>query len=122
MYALIVDDNPVNCNLLERVVGKIEDCTAVSFTDPLVALSKAADTPFAVALVDYMMPEINGVDFIKVLRQLPGCEGMPAILVTGSADKHVQETAMAAGAADFVTKPIDPIELRKLIRRHLKMP
>ena len=54
MQVLIVDDNVTNGLLLQRVVGRIENCIAHSFTDPVEALAKAAEVVFDIALVDYL--------------------------------------------------------------------
>jgi putative two-component system response regulator len=119
-HALIVDDNVTNGLLLQRVIGKIENCAAHSFTDPVAALAKAAEMPFDIVLVDYMMPQMSGIEFTKALRRMPGRERTPVILVTSDVERSVKEAALATGAVDLITKPIDPAAVRNRIREILQ--
>jgi CheY-like chemotaxis protein len=122
MQVLIVDDNVTNGLLLQRVVGRIENCIAHSFTDPVEALAKAAEVVFDIALVDYVMPRLSGIEFILALHRMPGREHVPVILVTSTVERTVQEAALRAGAVDFIAKPIDPASVRSRIRQVLTVP
>jgi len=61
-------------------------------------------------LIDYMMPEMNGIELAKRLRALPGYEQVPIIMVTVSDDRDVRYAALDAGATDFLAKPVDTRE------------
>lgn len=122
MLVLIVDDNVTNGLLLQRVVGRIENCIAHCFTDPVDALAKAAEIAFDIVLVDYVMPRLTGVEFIQALHRMPGREHVPVILVTSTVERAVREAALNAGAVDFIAKPIDPASVRSRIRQVLSVP
>lgn len=117
MHALIVDDNTTNALLLQRVIGKVENWQATSFTSPVEALATAAEFPFDIVLVDYVMPGMNGVEFTTALHRLPGREHVPVVLVTSTVEKCVRDEAIAAGAAEFIAKPIDPSSVRSRVRQ-----
>tara|TARA_A100000171_G_scaffold50524_1_gene62216 strand:- start:1441 stop:3591 length:2151 start_codon:yes stop_codon:yes gene_type:complete len=105
---LIIEDNPENLSLLERISQKL-DCTIKSFTSPLKGLSWALENEFDLLVIDYHMPKLDGLDFIKKLRSTPGKETVP-ILMVSSEDKALLRPALEAGANDFLQKPLDRTE------------
>ena len=116
MQILIVEDNKTSLMILARLVDQVEDCTAVTFLDPQAALAHALEKGADVILVDYVMPGMNGVEFVRALRAYPQTEGVPVIMVTSEGDRAVRQSAIAAGATDFVTKPVEPLELKARVR------
>ncbi len=67
-------------------------------------------------LLDLMMPEINGIDLCRQLKQDPKTQHIPIIIVTALADKQHLGQCFAAGADDYITKPFNGIELRARLR------
>jgi putative two-component system response regulator len=65
------------------------------------------------------MPEIDGLEFIGKLRGMPGSEDIPIVIVTAAGS--VRYAALDAGATDFLTKPIDPVEAKSRIRNMLRL-
>src|SRR5258705_1442322 len=61
-------------------------------------------------LVDYMMPEMDGIEFVKRLRALPGYDSVTILMITGQDDKKGRYAALDAGITDFLTKPVDARE------------
>jgi two-component system response regulator RpfG len=61
-------------------------------------------------LVDYMMPDMDGIEFVQRLRALPGYEHVPIVMVTVHDDRKVRYAALDAGITDFLTKPVDARE------------
>ena len=121
MLALIVDDNATNVMLLKQVVSHIDDCSVVAFTNPMEALAEAASGRVDVALVDYLMPQLTGIDFIHKVHAMPRVSDLPIVIVTTSDERSVRTAALDAGAADFVTKPIDPAEVKSRVRNILRL-
>ncbi|MGB8266614.1 MAG: HD domain-containing phosphohydrolase [Candidatus Velthaea sp.] len=107
---LVVDDHETNLKLYARVVSKIPNAQPVSFLSAKAALKWAELNDVALALVDQQMPELSGVEFIKLFRQLRGRADVPIIMITGNTDRELRREALQSGAGAFLTKPVDPVE------------
>src|SRR5215470_1187289 len=119
MRVLILDDSASSVMLLVQLVGKIDGCTALPFTDPTKALSEVEANAIDLALVDYMMPGLNGIDVVKTLRAMPGGAELPVVMLTGR--DAIRYAALDAGVTDFLTKPFDTVEVKLRIRNMLKL-
>ncbi|MBC2604943.1 ATP-binding protein [Pelagicoccus albus] len=75
------------------------------------ALKLAESHRFHLILLDYMMPEMDGIAATKRLREMPQHKGVPIIMLTARADEEVKFEALDAGATDFLTKPFSSMEL-----------
>jgi CheY-like chemotaxis protein len=69
-----------------------------------------------IALIDIMMPEMDGYETMRLIRANPAKRWLPMIAVTAKALKEDRERCMAAGASDYLAKPIDDGQLVELIR------
>jgi putative two-component system response regulator len=118
---LIVDDNTTNLALISHLVSRIGDCEAVALSDARVALDLLGRRVFDLVLVDYMMPEIDGVAFIRRLRASPRHEHVPVVMVTTAGEREVCLEALEAGATDFLTRPLDPTTFRVRVRNLLEL-
>ena len=107
---LIVDDTQVNLILFSALVEKLGGCTDFPFTEPLQALEWAQSNTTDLVILDYMMPEMDGLEFITAFRKLPDHQETPILMVTASDQKEVRYSALELGATDFLTKPLDRIE------------
>jgi CheY-like chemotaxis protein len=67
-------------------------------------------------LMDVMMPELDGYETTRAIRQLPQFERLPIISLTAKAMKGDREKSIAAGASDYITKPVDTDQLLSLMR------
>lgn len=110
MDILILDDNEVNVALLANLARKLNNCETHRFSQPLKALEWCKQNNVDLMLIDYMMPEMNGVQFIRTIRSIAGLGEVPIIMVTANDERSVRYDALNAGANDFLTKPIDSIE------------
>jgi two-component system response regulator AtoC len=113
---LVVDDDPVTCRLLADVFGR-DGFTVIGETDPQRALARVAHEPIDLAVLDVQMPEMDGLTLLRGLRdRIPG---LPVVIMTafGSIDTAVR--AIASGAVDYVSKPMDVEEIRGTVRRAL---
>ncbi|WP_181703463.1 HD domain-containing phosphohydrolase [Chthonobacter albigriseus] len=122
MRALLIDDNPTNLFMLGKLIQNAGISDLSSHKDPRQALDAARDIQFDLVLVDYMMPGMDGLEFIKAIRQLPNYEDVPVVMVTTVDQKDVCYAALDAGATDFLTKPVDMAEVKARIRNlaHLR--
>lgn len=109
-HVLVVDDTEINLILFGALVKKLEGCTPHTFGNALRGLDWAAANPPDLIIVDYMMPEIDGLEFITQVRAMPGREAVPIIMITANDQKAIRYRALDLGANDFLTKPVDKIE------------
>ena len=117
---LIIDDQLTSRQILKQLVSNIEQNLKVQdFANPLEALAWAAKNPVDLVMVDYKMPEMNGVEFIRKYRMNPVSAHVPVIMVTSIEDRNVRYEALGAGATDFLMKPVDHHECRARCRNLL---
>ena len=110
MQVIVIDDAEINVMLLCRLLGKLDQCSAVSFTEPERALQWCAENVPDLVLVDFMMPRMNGVEFISAFRKIPSCVDIPILMITANDETAVRYDALEAGANDFLIKPVDKVE------------
>ena len=77
-------------------------------------LRRAGDVDLV--LMDVMMPELDGYETTREIRQLPEFEKLPIIALTAKAMRGDRERSIAAGASDYITKPVDTDQLLSLMR------
>src|SRR4029077_6257130 len=105
--ALIVDDDIRNIFALSSVLeeqGMIIS-SAENGRDAIKALQ--AHNGIDVVLMDIMMPDMDGIEAMRRVRQIESCQDLPIIAVTGKAMKGDREKCMEAGAWDYLSKPVD---------------
>ncbi len=107
---VIVDDNQVNVTLLKFLIEKRPDCRPRCFTDALEAFEWCRMHVPDLVVIDYMMPELDGIAFIRQFRQLEGRGDIPIMMVTANDQTDARHEALRAGANDFLTKPLDKTE------------
>ncbi|MBI3897399.1 MAG: response regulator [Gammaproteobacteria bacterium] len=115
-HVLLLDDEPLNLGQLEQLLGA--DVEFVRFVDPLAALTWCQQHRPDMCLVDYRMPGIDGLEFLRRVRHVPEFESVPIVVVTTLAEKAICREALALGAVDFITKPY-PFEETRLRLRNL---
>ena len=117
---VIIDDQLTSRQILKQLVSTIEqNLTVNDFANPLEALAWAIKNPVDLVLVDYKMPEMNGVEFIRKYRMNPVSAHVPVIMVTSIEDRNVRYEALGVGATDFLMKPVDHHECRARCRNLL---
>lgn len=121
MAILIIDDTDLNLKLLASLCESALGEKATCFAEPVPALYWCeANTPDLV-IVDYRMPDLDGIEFIRLFRQLPHCEAVPIVMVTTETERSIRTTALEAGATDFLSKPLDAAEFRSRTRNLLAL-
>ncbi|WP_037066649.1 response regulator [Allorhizobium undicola] len=116
MRILVVDDNNTNLKLLTRLVKKIGRCEAVAFNTPDEVLSALPDLDFDVAIIDYQMPVYNGVELYTEIVRFEKYANVPVVFITADKDMTTRMAALNAGAIDFLTKPVNPVEFQARIQ------
>lgn len=119
---LVVDDQSTSRTILSHVIKSINrNIQIVEKDDPEKALEWAAQHTADLVFVDYVMPEMNGVDFTSLLKVLPNYANVPVIMITIKKDAETRYAALDAGVADFLSKPVDVYECTARSRNLLTM-
>jgi phosphoserine phosphatase RsbU/P len=112
MRILIGEDDPVSRLMLEATLRKWDyDVESVEDGDAALARLKQADAP-SIAVLDWMMPGLDGVDVCRLVRAEAAAPAPYLILLTTKSRKEDLVEGLQAGADDYVTKPFDRDELR----------
>jgi len=118
---LIVDDTELNLLLLSTLVNRLPQAQAHGFSDPVKALAFARETRVDLVVVDFMMPEMDGLQFIDEFRRIAGASSVPVLMVTANDDRAVRYRALESGADDFLSKPVDHLEFLARTKNLLKL-
>ena len=121
MKIVIVDDTPLNLLLMVKLVDRLPGVESHGFESPQEALTWCAHTEPDLIIVDYMMPDIDGLEFIRRVRASHKHEDVPILMVTANNERGVRYEALECGANDFLTKPIDAHEFEPRVRNMLKL-
>jgi DNA-binding response OmpR family regulator len=119
MRILVAEDDAVTRKLLESTLGRLglDVITAADGNAAWNALEtlKGKEAP-ELAVLDWMMPGLEGIQVLRRLRTTPGFELLYVILLTSRTDKEDVAYGLAAGANDYIAKPFDPSELEARVR------
>jgi len=119
---LIIDDQKTSRQILFQLVKSIGgDLEPVALPGAVEALAWLDTHTTDLVLVDYKMPDMDGIEFITQLRANSAHENIPVIMVTSAEDRSVRYEALEVGATDFLTKPVDHHECRARCRNLLIM-
>ncbi|MBX3648225.1 MAG: two-component system response regulator [Dokdonella sp.] len=122
MNVLIVDDQPSARTMLRHVVEGIGPVVHVSdFGNPIDALHWSESNSTDLLLLDYRMPEMDGLEFARRFRRPLSRRDVPIILISVVGDEPVRQAALDAGVIDFLVKPVRPRELRSRCKNLLQM-
>lgn len=112
---LIIDDDPHNIFALKLAL-KSRGYQALGCSSSQEGIEELSNNDqIALVLMDMMMPEIDGYEAMKIIRATWSSDQLPIIAVTAQAMKGDRERCLAAGANDYVSKPIDMDQLSKAI-------
>ena len=113
----VVDDNNVNLLSAERALSKHYRIFTMPSALKMFDLLEHV-TPDLI-LLDIMMPKMDGLEALKVLKSKPGKENIPVIFLTSKNDAATQSLGLEMGAVDFISKPISPPILLDRIKPHM---
>jgi putative two-component system response regulator len=119
--ALLVDDSRSALDFLKRHIEADGTVRATAYLDPLEAVVAAQTTDFDIVLVDYEMPKMDGISFIRELRRLPGCADIPIVMITSIESDEVRMQALQAGATDFLPKRPQSLEVQVRLRNLVRL-
>lgn len=122
---LVVDDNPQNLELLSAYIEDVPNITVIPAANGMEALAKVTEEQPDLILLDIMMPKMSGFEVCRQLKADPKTRDIQVIMVTALNEVGDHERAIDCGTDEFLTKPVNRLELitrvKSLLRvRHLK--
>jgi two-component system alkaline phosphatase synthesis response regulator PhoP len=117
---LVVDDNRENLELLEAYLEDI-DCRAIPASDGPEALEIVKNDKPDLILLDFMMPKMSGFEVCRRVKNDPATSHIPIIMVTALNEFGDMQRAVDCGTDDFVSKPVNKIELLTRVKTMLKL-
>ena len=117
---LIADDNQPNCELFEAYLSEI-DCEVEIAIDGQQTLDKTDTFKPDLILLDVMMPKLSGFEVCKKLKSAEETRGIMILMVTALSELGDIERAGDAGTNDFLTKPVNKVELLKRVENMLQL-
>jgi two-component system chemotaxis response regulator CheY len=115
---LTVDDS-ASIRLTTNVALSNAGYNVTEATNGAEGIAKATSGNFDLIVTDLNMPVMDGLTMIRELRKIPSQMGIPIIFLTTESDGAIKEQAKAAGATGWLTKPFDPENLVKVVRKVL---
>ncbi|NKN32534.1 diguanylate cyclase [Marichromatium bheemlicum] len=115
-HLLVVEDDPTSLRLIARILEHTYTLTIA--TNGEDALRLAAERPELI-LLDYHLPDLDGLEVCRQLQAEPDTAAIPVIYVTANQDTRLEAEALSAGAVDFVVKPYSAAVLRARINTHV---
>ncbi len=114
---LIVDDAETNIDILVDILGEEYDLAVAM--DGESALEAVNDDPPDLILLDIMMPEIDGFEVCKRLKDNPETANIPVVFISALTEAEDRQKGLDLGAVDFITKPFDSSEIQTKVKQHL---
>jgi CheY-like chemotaxis protein len=111
---LVVDDNEINLDLLAKIL-KLEGYLVSTAHSGMEAIQLAEKEKPDLAILDVMMPDMNGYELCRKLRKLPFSMQIPIVMLTALSSVGERDQALEAGANDIWSKPFDMDVLRQRI-------
>jgi type IV pilus assembly protein PilB len=110
---LVVDDDHNVCSFVEAALAGAAEVTSVHTADE--ALTAVGEVEYDGALVDNLLPDLTGIELIRLLRADPRTLTLPLVVFTGSDNPEVERDARRAGADDYLAKPVEPLLLEERV-------
>ena len=121
MRILLIDNTELNITLLKHLIKKIPEYESIAFTNPVKALLWCRDNEPDLVVVNYAMPEMDGIQFTQQFRGFVNNEDIPVLMVTANSDTSIRQKALTSGVTDFLNKPLDNIEFITRARNMLAL-
>ena len=119
---LVVDDHPSMRNFVKAVLGEMGYLNVIEATDGQKALellkeNANTESPVDFIISDWNMPQLNGFEFLKIVRQTSPFKGLPFMLVTGERDQQLIIEAVSAGVSEYIIKPFSANKIKDKIEK-----
>jgi two-component system chemotaxis response regulator CheY len=119
---LIVEDSPTMRQLISFALKRLRGIRVVEASDGVDGLKKLSTEAFDLIFTDINMPVMDGLKLVSLVRSDPNHREIPIVIITTEGAQEDRERALALGANDYITKPIQPNRILDVTRSLLKMP
>jgi two-component system chemotaxis response regulator CheY len=118
---LIVEDSPTMRQLISFALKRIRGVRIVEAGDGVDGLKKISVEKFDMIFTDINMPVMDGLKLISLVREDPNQKGVPIVVITTEGAQEDRQRALALGANDYITKPIQPNRILEVARQLLNI-
>jgi len=118
---LIVEDSPTMRQLIAFALKRIRGVRIVEANDGVDGLKKLSSERFDLILTDINMPIMDGLKLVSLVRNDANYKTIPIVVITTEGAQEDRERALALGANDYITKPIQPTKILEVARTLLKI-
>lgn len=118
---LVVEDSPTMRQLIVFALKRIRGIAIVEANDGVDGLKKLTSEKFDLIITDINMPIMNGLKLVSLVRHDPGYKNVPIVIVTTEGATEDRERALALGANDYITKPVQTTQLLEVAKRLLNL-
>jgi len=118
---LIVEDSPTMRQLIAFALKRIRGVRIVEANDGVDGLKKLSSERFDLILTDINMPIMDGLKLVSLVRNDANYRSIPIVVITTEGAQEDRERALALGANDYITKPIQPTKILEVARNLLKI-
>lgn len=119
MKTVLALDDSASVRQMVKLTLSSAGYAVVEASDGLQGLAQAKATSCQMVVTDLNMPNMDGLTFIRELRQIPAYKGVPIVFLTTESDDTIKQAAKAAGATGWITKPFKPEQLTAVAKKLL---
>ncbi len=119
---LVVEDSGAMRALISSTLEEIEGIAVTEASCGFDALKELPRRQFHLIITDINMPDINGLELIRFIRENPRYAAVPLIIISTESSQRDRERGLQLGANAYLVKPFVPAQLRDLVQRHLGIP
>ena len=118
---LIIEDSPTMRQLIVFALKRLRGLNIVEANDGVDGLKKLAGQKFDLILTDINMPIMDGLKLVSLVRNDPGYKDIPIVIITTEGASEDRDRALALGANDYITKPIQTTKILDTAKRLLNL-
>jgi two-component system chemotaxis response regulator CheY len=118
---LVVEDSPTMRQLIVFALKRLRGLNIVEANDGVDGLKKLTGDKFDLIITDINMPIMNGLKLVGLVRRDPAYQKTPIVIVTTEGAEEDRERALALGANEYITKPVQTTKLLEVTRRLLNL-
>ena len=117
---LIVEDSDTMRSLIASTIEEMKGFELFEAGNGFEALKALPSQHFDMIITDLNMPDINGLEIIKFVKEHPTYKSIPLVIVTTRVGEEDRKKGLALGASGYMIKPFEPDDLKKVVRKILK--